>query len=164
MKHWYAVHCKPRQDERAEAHLRSQGFEIFRPLVRARRRQREGYRICIESMFPRYLFIRLDDIAEDWSPIRSTRGVADLVRWGGCVPWIPERVIDDLRARLDANGCVDLCPEFAPNQRVRITEGPFAGYEALFQARSGQERVVVLLNIMQQTQRVQLPEQAIARV
>ncbi len=162
MRHWYAVHCKPQQDERAETELMKQGFEVFRPRVRARRRIGQRYRVKVESMFPRYLFIALDDSDQDWSPIRSTRGVTGLVRMGGCVPVVPSAVVDALRARTDAENCIDMSPAdgFAPNDRVMITEGPLAGFEALFAARNSQERVVVLLNLI----RVTLPAHAITRV
>jgi transcriptional antiterminator RfaH len=161
VKQWYAVHCKPKQDERAETELMKQGFEVFRPRIRTRRRTRERYRVVVESMFPRYLFVHLDDTDQDWSPIRSTRGVTGLVRMGGAVPVVPEAVIAGLRARADAENCIDLEPDdgFAPDDRVLITEGPLAGFEALFRARNSQERVVVLLNLMQVT----LPVHAITR-
>ncbi|AGA31773.1 Transcriptional activator RfaH [Thioalkalivibrio nitratireducens DSM 14787] len=161
MKHWYAVHCKPNQDERAEDQLRNQGFEVFRPRIRCRRRARQRYRAVIESMFPRYLFVELDDASQDWSPIRSTRGVTGLVRMGGRIPHVPDPVIDALRRRVDADDCIEITPEegFQPNQPVLITEGPLAGFQALFKARNSQERVVVLLNLMQVT----LPVHAITR-
>ncbi len=161
MKHWYAVHCKPQQDERAETELARQGFEVFRPRVRLRRRIRERYRLKVESMFPRYLFIELDPCDQDWSPIRSTRGVAGLVRMGDRVPVVPGTVIEALRTRADDDNCIDMRPAdgFVPNDRVMITEGPLAGFEALFSARNSQERVVVLLNLIQVT----LPVHAITR-
>lgn len=164
MKQWYAVHCKPQQDARAEVHLLNQQFDIFRPQVRVRRYRRGKPYDVKESMFPRYLFIHLDGVDENWGPIRSTRGVAGILRWGEHIPVVPEAVIQRLQASLD-DGCVDLtqAEQYQPNERVRITEGPFAGHEALYQARTGQERVVVLLNIMQQTQRISLPGNSIAK-
>lgn len=165
MRNWYALHCKPQQDARAELHLLNQQFEVFRPLVRMRR-QRRGKAVEVrESMFPRYIFVHLDDVHENWGPIRSTRGVAGLVRWGAHVPTVPDSVIQGLQANLAEDGCVDLTRacDFQMNERVRITDGPFAGYEGLFQARTGEERVVVLLDIMQQTQKLSLPGTCIAK-
>ncbi|MBD3646261.1 MAG: transcriptional activator RfaH, partial [Pseudomonadales bacterium] len=79
MKNWYVVQCKPNQDARAQENLNNQAFETFRPLARVRRRCRGQLKSAIESLFPRYLFIHLDEQEEDWGPIRSTRGVANLV-------------------------------------------------------------------------------------
>lgn len=165
MKQWYAVHCKPQQDGRAELQLLNQAFDVFRPLVRVRRYRRGKVHDVKESMFPRYLFIRLDDADENWGPIRSPRGVNGMVRWGNHVPVVPEAVILRLRESVAEDACVDMTHEdaYRPNEPVRITEGPFTGYDALYQARNGQERVVVLLEIMQQSQRLVLPDTSIAK-
>ncbi|MDN5870640.1 MAG: hypothetical protein L0H73_07990 [Nitrococcus sp.] len=48
------------------------------------------------------------------------------------------------------------------NQRVRIIDGPFAGHEALFCAHRGDDRALVLLDVMRQSQRLTLPESALA--
>ncbi|MBN1379009.1 MAG: transcription/translation regulatory transformer protein RfaH [Gammaproteobacteria bacterium] len=162
MSNWYAVYCKPQQDARAEKHLRNQSYEVFRPLVRVRRRYGARIRQIIESMFPRYLFIRLDELM-DWAPIRSTCGVANLVRMGAYVPQVPETVIGEIRQRVDCENCIniDYDDSYRVNDRVRITEGPLAGYEALFEKFSGKERVTVLLEIMNKAQHLVLSEHAI---
>lgn len=165
MKRWYAIHCKPREDARAEANLQFQSYEVFRPLARLRRRHQGRQTTVTESLFPRYLFVQLDDSAENWAPIRSTRGVAGMVKFGNRPAEVPETIIRALEAQLDPDTrCVDLTrqSEWRKDQRVRITEGPFAGHEALFYARRGEDRVVVLLNILQQDQRLTLPETAIS--
>jgi transcriptional antiterminator RfaH len=161
MKQWYAVHCKPLQDVRAEAHLRNQSYEVFRPLVRLRRRHGARFRQAIESLFPGYLFVRLDDVLENWAPIRSTRGVCGLVRWGAHTPPVPEPVIDELRRRAGGENIVTLDEDYRPNERVRIIEGPLAGYEGLFDRRSGEQRVIVLLEMMRRVQQLAFPESAI---
>ena len=162
MKRWYVVYCKPQQDARAEEHLRNQAYEVFRPQVRVRRRHGTRFQLIVESMFPRYLFIRLDDSNQNWAPIRSTRGVSNLVCWGSQIPHVPDFIVDKIRSRLDKNNCVVLMTgDYRPNERLRIVEGPFTGNECLFSSRSGQERIIVLLEIMQQTQRLELSELAV---
>ncbi len=166
MKRWYAAACKPQQDERAELNLAAQGFEVLRPLAKLRKRRRGKVCTVIESLFPRYLFIHLDDEGENWAPIRSTRGIAGLVRFGGRAVAVPGRMMHDIRCRLQGTDCcVDLTGQntIAPGARVTIHDGPFTGHEAIFQATKGEDRVVVLLNIMQQTQRITLQETAIAQ-
>ncbi len=159
MKRWYAVYCKPQQDARAEEHLRNQSYEVFRPKARIRRRFGGRFRQVIESTFPRYLFIRLDSTNEDWAPIRSTRGVINLVRWGNHIPYVPDSVIDAIQTRSGNADTIDLVAEdYRPNERLRISVGPLAGYEGLFDSRSGEDRVIVLLDIMHRTQRLELPE------
>jgi transcriptional antiterminator RfaH len=38
--------------------------------------------------------------------------------------------------------------EYKPGSRVRITQGGFAGYEGIFQAATGRDRVTVLLDVL----------------
>ena len=166
MKRWYAALCKPLQDARAEYNLCNQGYHVLRPLVRTRKRRRQGgTKTVTESLFPRYLFIHLDDLNENWAPIRSTLGVSGLVRFGGRAVPVPDTIMQGMQLRLDReSGCIDLTrdTDYRTNQPVRITSGPFVGHEALFLARSGEERVIVLLDIMQRAPRLKLPERMIA--
>src|SRR5690606_9962776 len=56
---WYLVHCKPRQDERAQEHLIRQGYDCYRPLLRRERLVRGRTQTVLESLFPGYLFVQL---------------------------------------------------------------------------------------------------------
>ncbi len=165
-RHWHAVFCRARQDSRAEEHLVRQGFETFRPKVRVPRGTLGQRRVFVESLFPRYLFVRLADCGEDWSPIASTRGTIGLVRSGSEVPIVPDELIWNLQDRADADGIVSLVgtTDFRRNDPVEIIDGPCTGYRALFQARTGKERVVVLLDLLKHQQRVELHETMIRRV
>jgi len=164
-RYWHAVFCKPQQDDRAEVNLLNQGYEIFRPKTRVRRTRNGRRRVVVESMFPRYLFVRLARAGQDWAPIRSTRGTIGLVRLGLETPIVPNEVIDALRTRCDEAGIINLAGtiDYQPNDLVEIIDGPCAGYRALFQARSSNERVVVLLTLLQHERRVELSETAIRR-
>ncbi|MEX0387218.1 transcription/translation regulatory transformer protein RfaH [Spiribacter onubensis] len=165
MKNWYAIYCKPKEDERAELHLDRQSFEVFRPKHRVRRKRQGQMRTIIESLFPRYLFIHLDDIGQNWAPIRSTRGVAGLVRWGDWIPPVPDCVVDSLRDHVDEVGCIPTPPaDYRKGDRLLIREGPFAGHEGLFYGRKGEDRVMLLLEIMGQPQKVPFQEALVERV
>lgn len=158
---WYAVQCKPRQDARAEEQLANQGFEVFRPLgvVHGRRRSR------IESFFPGYLFIRLGEGIHSFATVRSTRGVLKLVGWGSTMACVPQPLIDQLRSRTDAQGVVRLeATRFKEGQSVRIADGPFRDLVGTFQGLGGKERVVVMLTLLNQQQRLKVRAQDIEAV
>src|SRR5690349_22309924 len=97
---WYLIHCKPREEKRALENLERQQFECFYP-VRTRERLREGrlYRTC-EALFPGYLFIHLDRLHDNWYPIRSTRGVSQIVRFNEYPLPVRDALIEDMRNRL----------------------------------------------------------------
>ena len=100
-------------------------------------------------MFPRYLFVRLDSNTDNWAPIRSTLGVVSIVRFGQEPARVPEAFVSYLRGKGDAQGIQTVAiDELKPGMRVRVTEGSLMGYEGIYQARTGHERVIVLLDIM----------------
>lgn len=146
---WYLVYCKPRQEMIARLNLARQGYTTYIPLLRERRR-RQGRRVpVVAPMFPRYLFIRLNQETDNWAPIRSTIGVVSVVRFGQAAAAVPDELIDLFRQREDAEGVQQLPPEeFSQGAKIRITDGGFAGYEGIFLARSGRDRVTVLLEVL----------------
>ncbi len=158
-KRWYLVYTKPRQEDVARTNLERQGFTTYLPRIRQSRRRQNRRVLVVEAMFPRYLFIELDPQQDNWAPIRSTLGVSALVRFGPYPAPVPEDLLAALRAREDADGIQELPPPaFRRGEALRIADGAFAGYEGIFLARSGRDRVVVLLEIMGQQARVELGE------
>ncbi len=157
MKHWYLVYSKPRREGLAKANLERQGFKAYLPLTR-RPRQRAGRRILrIEPLFPRYLFIHLDPVTDNWAPIRFTLGVTKIVRFGMEPALVPPNLVETLMARIDSSGIQNVPPEeFQKGSRVRISEGPMMGYEAIFLAKTSRECVLVLLDIVGNQTRVNL--------
>jgi transcriptional antiterminator RfaH len=150
MSNWYAVHTKPRAEQLALAHLINQGFECRLPRTRRALRNARGMREVIEPLFPRYLFIRAEPGQDNLAAVRSTRGVSGLVRFGAEPASVPQHVIDALAARTRADdGLIELsAPALVPGARVRVAQGPFAGFDGVFQAHSAQARVLVLLRVL----------------
>ena len=110
-------------------------------------------------MFPRYLFIHLSDKTDDWRPIRSTIGVANLVRFAQSPARAPDSLISTLKQREDDKG-IQFLPDadFKQGDKVRVAEGPFEGYEAIFQTHSSKERVILLLKVAQKHINLKLDE------
>ena len=148
MSHWYLIHTKIRKEQCALQNLERQGFECYLPYIQAEKLLRGALAMVDEPLFPRYLFIRLGSglAGQSWSPIRSTTGVSRLVAFGN----VPAKVGSELVAaiRSQCAGPDGLRRQFEPGQTVVITQGPFAGLEAIYQMSEGERRVMVLLNIL----------------
>ena len=154
---WYLVQCKPRQDERAEENLLRQGYECARPACRRERLLRGQMQHVQESLFPGYLFIHMPSGA-NWAPLRSTRGVARVVAFGGRPLAVSYELILNLKSR--AESC--LISAFSPGEKVTILDESFAGIESIFMTMDGEERVILLINLMNRQQQVSLPLASIA--
>lgn len=100
---WYVIQTKPRQEWRALEHLRRQGYTCYLPALKVEN-LRPGDRVEQERpLFPQYLFIRLDEIASNWYPICSTRGVSRMVRFNGEGVPVADRIIEQIRRRTESH-------------------------------------------------------------
>jgi transcriptional antiterminator RfaH len=147
---WFVVYTKPRSEALADEHLRRQGFATYLPRLRQPQHVRGAWREVISPLFPRYLFVRLRPGVQDISPLRSTRGVTTLVRFGDRLAMMPPGMVEALRAYEDPNAGVHTAERalFVAGDPVRIMQGAFAGLEGVFHAASGEERVIILLRIL----------------
>ena len=113
--------------------------------------------MSVEPLFPRYLFIYLDTHTDNWGPIRSTVGVASLVRFGYEPALIPGALVNFLRAREGEGGLHEWAEtDYREGDAVCVAEGAFRGYAGILLARNSRERVVVLLDILGRPVRTQL--------
>lgn len=152
---WYLVHTKPREEVRALENLERQGYRCFLPILAVEKLRRGAVMRVEEPLFPRYLFIELDadGFGQSWAPIRSTKGVSQLVRFGAEAAKVDERLIAALRDR-DAEAPR---PLFRSGDRVTIADGPFAGIEAVFEIADGERRAMVLVEMLGKRARLTVP-------
>lgn len=150
---WYLLQCKPRQDARAAANLHNQGYRIFHPQLRREAPGAAGRNAVAEPLFPGYLFIQLTG-QDNWAPLRSTRGISRIVSFNNT----PARVTDDIIQRIEERCRLPVAPKpHVAGDRVCITQGPLQMLEGIFLAMDGQQRVVILLQLLNRKQPVHLP-------
>ncbi len=156
---WYAVLCKPRKEIVAEENLERQGFRIYLPRIQVPKRRRGQWQDVVEPLFPRYLFVNVDADQISVAPIRSTLGVTGLVRFADRPARVPCEVIQALMNAADLDTGLHKFgrPLFQPGDRVRFMEGPFAGLEGIFSLEKGEERAIVLLELLGNQNRVPVP-------
>ena len=146
---WYVIRSKPRKEDFLGEQLLIRKIEAYYPRVRVqtvnpRARKTKPY-------FPGYIFVHLDLENFNLSTLQWMPGAISLVSFGGEPAFVPDSLIQTIRKRVDEINDVggELLEELKPGDIVDIQSGPFAGYEAIFDARlSGNERVRVLLKMM----------------
>ena len=157
MKKWYLIQTKPQQESIATENLSNQGFEVFFPKAIIKNKT--------VSLFPRYLFIRLDDKNQNWTPIRSTKGVSNFVRFGLSFAKVPDQIISMIRIQQQQTieKMIDICSH-QKGDYLEIQTGAFKGQQAIFQNYSAQDRVVVLLKLIRQQQEIELMEKEVVAI
>jgi transcriptional antiterminator RfaH len=158
MQRWYAILTKPRQEALAEEHLGRQQVEVYVPRLQVSRRRRGKWTEVVECLFPRYLFARIDTAVQSTAAIRSTRGVTDLVRFGDRLVHLEDPVVEQLKTRenpdsglLQPGGGV-----FQRGDRVRAVRGALTDIDGIFLAEKGEDRVVILMRLLNRDTQVTL--------
>jgi transcriptional antiterminator RfaH len=160
---WHVIHTKVREEFRAFENLQAQGFEVFLPTCQVQKKIQGKIELVTQPLFSRYLFICLSDINSNYSPIRSTRGVASLLRFGISTNpvVVPDPIIDSLRQRCALEE--SLHELFRPGESLEIISGHFKGQFGFFkklQALSdGSSRALLLVEFLGSVQKlnIQLP-------
>lgn len=147
MLNWYVVHVKPHKDRQVGLHLGQNQIESFVPLIRVNPVNPRSARV--RSLFPGYVFVRVDLQATGLSALQWTPGVQRLLDYEGQPAVVAVGAMAALKRRvaeISAGGGLALDGVKA-GDRVRVVGGPFAGYEAVFDTRlPGAERVRIFLD------------------
>ena len=95
----------------------------------------------------RYFFAKFD-YAEQYRTVSYCRGVRKIVTFGQTPAEVESGLLDNIRRRLSQQDVVPLA-RLTHGEVVRISQGPLAGVEGVFDSfLSGKERVVVLLRTL----------------
>jgi transcriptional antiterminator RfaH len=159
---WFVVRTQMRAEEKALKHLSYQGFAAYLPRYRRRIRHARRNELLLRPLFPGYLFVHLDLDRCRWRSINGTIGVREILSQGDSPLAVPDRVIDEIRAREDASGAVKLAaPTFVRGQVLRLLEGPMADLTGLFEEMRDENRIILLVSLLGRAVRLQVPTAAV---
>jgi len=146
---WYALRSKPRKEDVLWRQVLSRNIETFYPRLRVNPVNPRSRKL--RPYFPGYLFVKADLEELGRSVFQWMPHSMGLITFGGEPATVPPHLIEALRKRVEeiniAGG--EVFDGLQSGDAVRISEGPFKGYEAIFDARlPGNERVRVLLELL----------------
>jgi transcriptional antiterminator RfaH len=161
---WYLVRTKPGKERWVQDQLSTMLPEVFLPLLEAKTPRWGKLAWTRGPLFPGYLFARFD-LQTRYFDIRYLPGVSGFVSAGNDPLVVPVAVIEEIRCRA-VEGVIKLQePVHGRGDKVQIVQGPFRGFDAIFERYlSGAERVAILLSTIEASGlRMVLPASAIAR-
>jgi len=163
---WYLVRTKTGKERWVcdQLNARNAGTEVFLPLLKSKAPRWGRMATSVGPLFPGYLFAKFD-LQLEYFDIRYMSGVRGIVSAGTDPLAVPAAIVTEIRRRA-VNDVIEIPDEpFAAGERVRVVEGPFRGFEAIFQSYlSGPERVAILLSAVESGGlRVVLPAAALAK-
>jgi transcription antitermination factor NusG len=151
--HWYVLHSKPMKESLLCEQLSLHQIESYYPYIRVQPASPHARRS--KPYFPGYIFGYVDLEQTNLSTLQWMPGAAGIVSFDGLPSSVPDHVIAAIRRRVDEINAAgaDLLDGLKSGEVVTISDGPFSGYDAIFDARlSGEERVRVFLRFLNRKQ------------
>ena len=150
---WYVLQSKPLKEGYLSNQLLAHRFEAFCPHIHVRPVNPRARKV--KPYFPGYVFVCVDIQQNNLSSLQWMPGAKGFVAFDGEPAYVPENLVKAICQRVDeinARGG-ELVECIKTGETVIIRDGPFIGYEAIFDTRlSGSERVRVLLKALHNRQ------------
>lgn len=156
---WAVLGARPGKEPLVESILKQEGFDAYCP--RFKRRLKDP---LIRMLFPGYLFLRVSP-ALDLVRVRWIPGLRGPLHFRSQLACVEEDLLESWRERESGRGfSVPEPPEpFRRGQKVRVKEGPFAGFEGVvLEFLPARERVRLLLDHLGRTMSLELDAVALA--
>ena len=150
---WYVLRSKPLRETALWQQAVSQGFEVFYPRIPVPAVNPRSRKVV--PYFPGYMFVRVAIEQVGRSTFQWMPNAHGLICFDETPADVPDALVDAIRARVAAIMAAggELLYGLKQGDLVTIKSGPFAGYNAIFDARlSGGDRVRVLLALLNDRQ------------
>ena len=148
---WFAVHTRTRFERTVVSERREKGIETFLPLLPARHKWSDRQRIVHEPLFPAYVFVRITPAQDKRIAVLRTMGVTNFVGVRGVGTPIPDAEIQAVHTVLEQCVPFQFYPFLNIGKRVRIRGGCLDGIEGILTAISGNESMVVSVQLIQKS-------------
>jgi transcription antitermination factor NusG len=161
---WYAIHTRAKHEKKVTAKLQQRGMKAFLPTAREVRRWSDRRQVIEAPLFPCYVFVHTDLVFAPRMAVLQTAGVFRFVGFNhGPVP-IPDAQIEAVQAVLAKHLPVSSCGFINVGEKVRIRGGALDGLEGVLAGRNGERRLIISIELIQQSMAVIVEGYDIERV
>lgn len=158
---WYAAYTRHQHEKSAAQILREKGIDTLLPLYQVAHRWKDRTQLVHLPVFPCYVFVRAS--LQTRLNILQTPGICQLVGFAGQPVVIPEHEIDSLRTLVESSARYEPHPYLHSGDLVHIKLGPLAGIEGILTRFKNQYRVVLSVQLLQQSVAVEVDLAGIER-
>ena len=161
---WYLLQTKPNAHVAACENLRRQGFEVFLPLINKTTKKNTRFLDVKAPLFPGYLFMGTSIDPIPWKSVNGTRGISKAVSLDGVYRPISSYIIEAVQDRCDEHGVLQRLNDLVAADRVKIERGPFAEFICSVEQIKDDQRVWVLIEILQQQARIEVSLDDVSKI
>lgn len=151
--YWYAIQSKPNKEDALFEQLQNQEIEVFFPRIRVNPVNPRAKKV--KAYFPGYMFVNVDLNEIGISTLKWMPFARGMVVFDQEPATVPDALLQAIRKRIEQVNAAggEVFDGLHKGDTVFIQDGPFAGYEAIFDLRlAGSERVRVLIKLLSDRQ------------
>jgi transcriptional antiterminator RfaH len=154
---WLVVNTLAHQETYACEHLLRQNFRVYCPMITKRIKHARSVHDAARPLFPGYIFVEHRLQQPSWRPILGTRGVRSVVRTGERPSLLCGSFIEGLKARESGGVIRKPAAPLQVGQHVAVQGGPLDGFAGLIIELRENDRVLVLLDLLNRPTRTSVP-------
>lgn len=161
---WMVVATHASREAYATENLERQGFVVYTPRIQRQIRHARRTSLAARPLFPSYIFVSETSARDNWRRLMSTHGVRTLLRSGDRPSLVSGDFVRALRAR-EVDGLLpEVVTSLRVGQEVRVEGGAFDGVVGTILELRENQRVVVLMNLLNQKSKVFVRASSLASV
>lgn len=150
---WLALATHPHKERAAEDNLRRQGYDTYCPMLQKTVRHARKSHLVLRPLFQGYIFAGTT-LDTRWKSMHSTVGVRRVLSYGERPCLLSNDFIRALKAREIDGAIVKPANPYKVGQRVRLANGALEGLVARIIDVDEKQRLVLLLDLLNQSVRV----------
>ncbi|HYD80782.1 MAG TPA: UpxY family transcription antiterminator [Paucimonas sp.] len=157
---WLVLRTRSRHESVVESVLQQKQVISYLPKRKVVRSWQGRKRTVEMPLFPGYVFVR--PRADQYEGMRYIRGSCGLVFADSKPATLPEKDLDAVKKLVASGAEFTVDPELAAGKRVKIVDGPFMGVEGELVLIKNQQLLVINVDVVGSSVRVEVDRDAIS--
>ena len=150
-ENWYALHTRPKHERLVAERLSERGVETYLPIVTEVHQWSDRKKAVQLPLFSCYVFAKFVPNRSECLRVLRVGGVLSLVGSRGEGTPIPSEQIDGVRMLVEGTLPWSSYPFLKIGQRVRVRGGALDGLEGILVSRSGNQTLVISVDLIQRS-------------
>jgi transcription termination/antitermination protein NusG len=151
---WFALWTRSRHERTVFEQVSQLGIEAFLPTITRWSRWKDRRKKVEWPLFPGYCFARFDPAGR--LAVLKCSGVVSIVSFNGEPAPVPDAEIEAIRTLLLSELPYDPCPLLKTGSLVEVVHGPLKGVVGRLQRKGTQARLVLSVELIGRSVRVQI--------
>lgn len=159
---WYTAYTKPRSEKAVAAQLQKLGIDYYLPLTTEYRQWSDRKKKVQVPLFSSYIFVSADALT--YYTALNIPGIVRFIHFGGQAAVMTEKAMCELQQIVTSGYVLSENTEtFTEGEEIMIMSGPLKGFEGIMLRTKGQTAVIIQVDGLLQTIKVEVPVACIRR-